>query len=246
MRYLILSDIHANIEALEAVLANANGHYDRIVCCGDLVGYGPDPNAVVEWVRNNVDAVIRGNHDKGCCGLDDLEWFNPLARAVCQWTAGQLTNEHRDFLRGLRAGPLDLAGFQLVHGSPLDEDEYVISINDAKNIFPYVESSLIFFGHTHLQCCWLMRGGRYESVAPIWPAETERQVRISPDASYLINPGSVGQPRDGDARAAYAIYDTETREVLQRRCHYNVAETQRKLRMDGLPEPLALRLEAGR
>ncbi len=246
MRYLILSDIHANFEALEAVLRTADGLYERIVCCGDLVGYGPDPNAIVEWARENLYAVIRGNHDKGSCGLDDLGWFHPMARAVCIWTGEQLTPENLKYLRGLPEGPLDLDGFQLVHGSPLDEDEYLISIADARNVFPYMESDLIFFGHTHVQCAWGMVEGRFETIMRTRKEDPDLYARLIRDGAYLVNPGSVGQPRDSDPRAGYAIYDTATMELLQRRCRYDSATTCRKIFEAGLPDLLATRLEAGR
>ena len=246
MRYLIVSDIHGNKEALEAVLSHAAGLHDRIVCCGDLVGYGPDPNAVVDWARANLHAVIRGNHDKGCAGLEDLEWFNPLARAVCEWTARQLTAANLEYLRELPAGPLDVDGFQLVHGSPLDEDEYVVSLADARNIFPYMEADLVFFGHTHIQCAWARRDGRFETIRRLRPGDPDLYLDVVQDGAYLVNPGSVGQPRDGDPRAAYALFDTRTKELIQRRCRYDSSRTRRRILEFGLPEPLASRLETGR
>ena len=163
MRYLILSDLHSNWEALQAVLAAAKGQYDRIVSCGDLVGYGPDPNRVVDWARNNLDAVIRGNHDRCCAGLEDLEWFNPVAKAATIWTIGQLSENNMEYLRGLPAGPLRVNGFHLIHGSPLDEDEYVITATDARNIFDYLEDGITFFGHTHLQGDTRTRTGIFRS-----------------------------------------------------------------------------------
>jgi predicted phosphodiesterase len=246
MRYLIVSDIHGNREALEAVLAHAGGLYDRIVCCGDLVGYGPDPNAVVDWARQNLHAVIRGNHDKGCAGLDDLEWFNPTARAACLWTVQQLTAENFAYLRELPTGPLNLDGFQLVHGSPLDEDEYMLSLADARNVFPYLESNLVFFGHTHIQCAWAWADGRYHTIARPRPSDPDLHTRLVSDGAYLINPGSVGQPRDGDPRAGYALLDTATMDVIQRRCRYDSTATRGKIFEAGLPQLLAARLETGR
>ncbi|MGH9665777.1 MAG: metallophosphoesterase family protein, partial [Bryobacteraceae bacterium] len=134
MRYLILSDIHANWEALDAVLAHAADAYDRILCCGDLVGYGADPNAVVEWVRAKVARVVRGNHDKACSGLEDLEWFNPIARASAEWTLKILSPDNADYLRRLPKGPAAVNGFDIAHGSPLDEDEYLITVNDVAQV----------------------------------------------------------------------------------------------------------------
>jgi predicted phosphodiesterase len=246
VRYLVLSDIHANWEALEAVLAHARGQYDLIVCCGDLIGYGPDPNRVIEWARLNLHSVIRGNHDRACCGLDDLEWFNPIAQAASRWTMSQLTPENLAWLRALPQGPLVVEGFLLAHGSPLDEDEYVISISDAANVFSYLESNLTFFGHTHLQGGFAWVSGSRYSIGRPPQDEDGLSVRIDPDGAYLINPGSVGQPRDGDARAAYALYDTETRELLLERAPYDFEAVRLKIEHAGLPPGLGVRLASGR
>jgi predicted phosphodiesterase len=246
MRYLILSDLHSNHEALEAVLQDARGDYDRIVCCGDLAGYGPDPNAVIDWARANLHAVIRGNHDRGCSGMEDLEWFNPVARAASVWTMSQLTPVNFEYLRALPTGPLNVDGFQLIHGSPMDEDEYLITVSDARNVFQYLETSLAFFGHTHLQGGYGWWNGRYISIPRMEFFETERALRLDPEATYLINPGSVGQPRDGDGRAAFALFDTEVRDVQYRRVSYDYEATRRKIEAAGLPDVLGARLAHGR
>ena len=148
MTYLIVSDIHANLEALDAVVADARGRYDRIACLGDLVGYGADPNAVVEWSQANVAAVIRGNHDKACVGLDNLENYNPAARASAIWTRSALTPESRQYLEKLPRGPLVCEGADLAHGSPADEDEYLATPHDAELLRPFLGNALSFFGHT--------------------------------------------------------------------------------------------------
>ena len=132
MRYLIVSDLHANLESLKAVLSAVENRYDRVVCCGDLVGYGPDPNPVVDWVRANAVAVIRGNHDKACCGVTEAEDFNQVARTAALWTRQRLTAENLAYLRALPAGPLEVDGFQIVHGSVQDEDEYLYNVADAR------------------------------------------------------------------------------------------------------------------
>jgi len=150
VRYLILSDIHANWEGLQAVLEHARGKYDQVLCCGDLIGYGADPNPVTEWVRAHVITVVRGNHDKAAAGLDDLEWFNPVARAAAVWTQQELTADNADYIRNLPKGPLMLDGFEVVHGSPLDEDEYMLAAADAGLAFGYLDTALTFFGHTHV------------------------------------------------------------------------------------------------
>ena len=135
MRYLVVSDLHANWEALEAVLDDAKGRYQRAICCGDVVGYGADPNRVVEWVREHCAVVIRGNHDRACTGLEDLEWFNPVARAAAVWTLDNLSPENAGFVRELDKGPLFLDGIQVLHGSPCDEDEYLVDADEAAEAF---------------------------------------------------------------------------------------------------------------
>lgn len=246
MRYLVVSDLHSNWEALERVLECTRGQYDRIVCCGDLVGYGPDPNRVLDWCRANLHAVIRGNHDRGCCGLEDLEWFNPVARAANIWTMGQLRPDNLDYLRGLPAGPLRVDGFQLIHGSPLNEDEYVISASDARNVFDYLEADLNFFGHTHLQCGYAYVDGYFQVMRQLDPFVGEVCHGLDRQGTYLINAGSVGQPRDGDARAAFALFDGDAMEVVQKRVSYDYAVTQRKIEAAGLPDILGSRLAIGR
>jgi predicted phosphodiesterase len=245
VRYLILSDIHANWEALRAVLDKAESLYDRIVCCGDLVGYGADPDAIVQWVRANVSSVIRGNHDKACAGLDDLEWFNPMARLSALWTQAATQPENIQFLRGLAQGPERVNGFQILHGSPLDEDEYVVSEQDVAQVAPYLDCNVSFFGHTHLQGAFLCHRNGVKRLASVTKASGQEVLQLEKDVTYLINPGSVGQPRDGDRRAAYAIYDSETGQVSLCRVEYDVAAAQKKIIDAGLPELLALRLNSG-
>ena len=246
MRYLILSDIHANWEALEAVMTHAKGLYEKILCCGDLVGYGADPNKAVEWVRENCDAVVRGNHDKACVGLEDLEWFNPVAREAALWTMRVLTPENAEYGRGLAQGPIEVDGFQLVHGSAADEDEYVLAPGEAEMAFGYMEKRLEFFGHTHFQGGFIWNHARVEILPRVAPRKDGLPMELDPDCGYMINPGSVGQPRDGDPRAAYALYDNESALVTYRRTEYDIEGAQRKIREAGLPPILADRLAVGR
>jgi predicted phosphodiesterase len=245
VRYLILSDIHANWEALRAVIASAGSLYDRVVCCGDLVGYGADPDAVVEWVRTNVSGVIRGNHDKACAGLEDLEWFNPVARLSALWTQAATQPGNIEFLRGLAQGPERINGFQILHGSPLDEDEYVVSEQDVAQVAPYLDCNVSFFGHTHLQGAFLCHRNGVKRMIAANAASGQEVLELENDVTYLINPGSVGQPRDGDRRAAYAIYEPAAGLVSLCRAEYDVASAQKKILDAGLPELLALRLGAG-
>jgi predicted phosphodiesterase len=246
VRYLLISDLHGNWEALEAVLVSTCGQYDHIVCCGDLVGYGPDPNRVVEWARANLLVVIRGNHDRACCGLEDLEWFNPVAQTASRWTMSELSAESLDWLRGLPQGPVAVDGFLVAHGSPLDEDEYIASPTDAANLFEYLESSVTFIGHTHLQGGFMWRDGVGEAIARPRSWEHQTRLHIEPGGIYLINPGSTGQPRDNDPRAACAIFDSEKREVTLLRMAYDYEAVQEKIERAGLPPALGLRLGFGR
>ena len=246
MRYLIVSDLHANLEGLHAVLEQAAGAWDRAICCGDLVGYGADPNAMVDWARTTCQAVVRGNHDRASTGQDDLEWFNPVARAAALWTLQTLTPENAGYIRELPRGPLLVEGFQVVHGSPFDEDEYVIAANEASNAFHYLENRLAFFGHTHVQGGFIWNQSRVETILRP-PADAEFEVMdIDAECAYMINPGSVGQPRDGDPRAAYALFDSDAKQVTYCRTEYDVATAQRKIHIAGLPPILADRLLVGR
>jgi diadenosine tetraphosphatase ApaH/serine/threonine PP2A family protein phosphatase len=237
--FLIVSDIHGNREALEAVLADARGDYDRIVCLGDLTGYGADPNFIVDWARANVSAIVRGNHDKVCAGLESLYSYRPAARAAAEWSLHALSPENRTYLERLPRGPLPYEGFDLVHGSPLDEDEYLMTTADITTIRHQIESWLTFFGHTHIQGGFLMARGGIKTVDPHRALDLERHY------TYLVNPGSVGQPRDGDPQAAYAIYFPLDRVVEFRRVAYDAEAAAEKIRAAGLPDSLASRLLTG-
>ena len=246
MRYLILSDLHANWQALEAVLQASAGQYEQVLCCGDLIGYGGDPNAVVEWIRANVSVVVRGNHDKAAVGLEDLEWFNPVARAAALWTHQELSPENTEYVRNLPRGPIGKDGFQVTHGSPLDEDEYLISPADAAHVFSYLEAPVTFFGHTHVQGGFALSPPYVEVIPRPAAQAVDQRMALSDPCAYLINPGSVGQPRDGDPRAACILYEPRDSCVVYRRVAYDVEKAQRRIRQAGLPAVLADRLAAGR
>jgi len=244
MPYLILSDIHANLEAHQAVLEDARGKYDRILCLGDLVGYGADPNAIVEWTRENVTAVSRGNHDRVSAGGDPgapygMETFNPAAQASTVWTRNALLPGNRTYLERLPRGPLPYEGLDLIHGSPADEDDYVVTASDAAPLFELLGAPVTFFGHTHRQGAFRMSRRRVTQIAP------DRILEFEPKYFYLVNPGSVGQPRDGDPRAAYALYSAEERTVEFCRVAYDVDRAAAKIRAAGLPDFLAARLHEG-
>jgi predicted phosphodiesterase len=247
MRYLILSDIHANVTALDTVLAAAEGRWDRAICLGDIVGYGPDPNEAVDRIRSLDCVTIRGNHDKAIAGLTEAEEFNPIARTAVLWSRERLTTGNLDFLTGLRQGPVFVDGFCIVHGSIRDEDEYVFVPPQAFEELRIAATPLTFFGHTHRQGGFLQRGNGLGVInfdpSPknlIWSLPVEEGV------TYLLNPGSIGQPRDGDPRAAYAIADTGKQTVEFWRVSYDIAAVQNRMLEALLPEPLITRLSVGR
>jgi predicted phosphodiesterase len=241
--YLILSDIHSNLEALEAVLADAEDKYDCVLCLGDVVGYGADPNAVSDWVREQSAGVVRGNHDRAAASVESLEYFNAAARASAIWTRRALTGENRLWLEALPQGPLrveePLGQFTLVHGSPADEDEYLVQTEEARALKPVLDQQVTFFGHTHLQGGFVLAGEAAKLLRP------NRLLELDPDNLYLINPGSVGQPRDGDPRAAYILFSIEDRTVEYRRVAYDIDGAAAKIRAAGLPGILASRLYEG-
>lgn len=250
MRILILSDIHANLEALEACLAAAPPH-DRVFNLGDIVGYGASPNEVTERSRELGNVFVRGNHDKACSGVTSLDDFNPIAGLAVLWTRQQLKPENLAFLRDLPSGPVSpLDGIRCVHGSPRDEDEYVLMRRDAYSILGKAEAPVTFFGHTHVQGgFWIddvtNQEGGLEPAYKSRDGYQEFTVEFRDAAKYMINPGSVGQPRDGDPRSAFALYDTEKRAVTFFRVPYDITAAQEKIFAAGLPERLAIRLEEG-
>ena len=245
MKFLILADLHSNWHALESVLADAKGKFDQIICCGDLVGYNGQPGRVLEWTRQHCASVIRGNHDKVVAGIEDLEWFNEIAQIAARWTIQQLEETQIDYLRTLRSGPVALDYFHICHGSPRDEDEYITTAREAASCFGYFELALAFFGHTHLQGGFSLKGGRIGAIPAVRKAKVESILELDPDSVYMVNPGSVGQPRDGDPRAGYAIYDSEQKVVKLHRTEYPIDRTADEIMNAGLPDVLAFRLFQG-
>ncbi len=247
MRILILSDIHANFTALEAALAKAVGRWDAAVCLGDIVGYGPDPAEVSEKIRSLVQSCIRGNHDKAVTGIMDTEDFNPVAKAAVDWTRKQLSPELLQWLAALPQGPLETNGIVLVHGAFQDEDEYVFTPAQALEGLLDSTSPVTFFGHTHHQGGFAYFDSNLE-VLQIRPRPNElfAPLRIEPERRYMLNPGSIGQPRDADPRASFAIADLANHTVEFWRVPYEIGKVQSRMRKAGLPEPLVQRLEFGR
>lgn len=251
MRVLILSDIHSNLEALEAALAAAPAH-DLVVNLGDIVGYGANPNEVIERSRQLGKHFVRGNHDKAVCGLIELKDFNPVAALAALWTRDQLTPENMEWLRSLPSGPLQIDGLpeaQFVHGSPTDEDEYVVTVRDAMEPLMATATEVTFFGHTHLQGSFASNDVHLDSIHPSYKTVAKSESSdfpLKPGSRYLVNPGSVGQPRDGDWRASFALYDSDARIVTYCRAPYNVKAAQDRILAANLPQRLATRLAAGR
>ena len=285
MRVLLISDIHANLEALTACLEAAPAH-DRVANLGDVVGYGASPNEVTDIARRVSSMLVRGNHDKACTGLTSLNDFNPVAAAAAAWTKDILSPENLQWLRALPHGPVELqleaerrpsseAGGNaprapgsdlakkpakidvplLAHGSPLDEDQYVVTVQDALEVLTSSSIRLTFFGHTHLQGGFLLDKDGGHAFRPAYTArDTAEQVtlQLSGTARFLINPGSIGQPRDGDWRAAFALFDSSagadscTGAITFYRVPYDIAGAQRRIRAAGLPARLATRLSEGR
>jgi diadenosine tetraphosphatase ApaH/serine/threonine PP2A family protein phosphatase len=246
MRYLVVSDIHANIEAFNAVLDAAPADtWDAFVVLGDLVGYGAEPNAVVDRIRElHPVAVIRGNHDKAACGLDDGSNFNQIARYAAAWTGDTLTADNREYLRALPAGPVVIDDrVEICHGAPFDEDHYIFDAHDARRALESSERSVCLFGHTRLPVVFAAGGTKFRGTIP---EVDDLTVALEDGIRYLVNVGSVGQPRDGDPRAAFAIYDSAEPSIQLRRVPYPVQIAQRKISRAGLPQSLANRLAIGR
>ena len=251
MRILILSDVHSNLEALEACLAAAPS-WDQAVNLGDTVGYGANPNEVIARCRALGKVFVRGNHDKAVSGLMDLGEFNAAAGLATLWTRDQLTPENLEWLRLLPHGPVQIAelpGVQFVHGSSLDEDEYLVSVRDAIEPLMTDTIPLTFFGHTHLQGGFMLQGEISEMYRPGYrtvgqPESSDWPLRR--DRHFLVNPGSVGQPRDGDWRAGFAMFDSDEWIVTFYRVPYNLRVAQEKIVAAKLPQRLATRLATGR
>jgi len=239
MRIALFGDIHANLEALEAVLQDASQQgVTDYVCLGDIVGYNADPAACLEIVRQMDCPTIKGNHDEDAAGSHSLETMNPVAAQALEWTRKQLSPEPREWLAKLRM-VRQVADFTVVH-STLDQPNrwnYVSNRFDAMSNFSYQFTQVCFHGHTHVPRVYL-KSDKVQEV----PAES---VAIEPGLKYFINAGSVGQPRDGDWRACYVIYDLEEQLVVFRRVEYDIATTQQKILAAGLPEMLATRLQEG-
>ncbi len=255
MRLLLISDIHANLEAFEAVMAAAPEH-DLVANLGDVVGYNASPNEVTEQAIALGGIVVRGNHDRACSGMSNISDFNPVAAISARWTQLTLTPENLQWLRDLPQGPIrraDLPGVEFVHGAPDDEDEYLLNVISAEESFAMPgQSDVIFFGHTHLQGGFIDENDRISQFAPVYPrveGPAQFEITLEPKVRYLLNPGSIGQPRDGDCRAAFALYekqDGKPDRVVFHRVPYDIDRAQERVLSSNLPPRLAMRLRLGR
>jgi diadenosine tetraphosphatase ApaH/serine/threonine PP2A family protein phosphatase len=246
MRYLILSDIHSNCEALTAVFAHIRRkRWDKAVVLGDVVGYGANPNQAIEMIRELRPLVaIRGNHDKVCSGVEDGEMFNRVALQAAMWTRQKLTPANLRWLQSLPEGPVIVDGaFAVAHGTPIDEDAYIFGEIEALNVFRQTAFPLCFFGHSHFP---VLFGLSPDAIQTVLTEAPSFRFRLEPGVRYLVNPGSIGQPRDGNPLASFAMFDSEARTVTVYRVPYRIERAQRKILDAGLPRPLADRLALGR
>ena len=249
MRVLLLSDIHSNIEALEAVLDQSPpSTYDQLLVLGDLVGYGANPNEVVDRIFElEPDIIIRGNHDKVSTGVEGTDTFSRVAGEAARWTNKTLSPENLKRIAALPAGPKNVdRDVEICHGTPFDEDTYVLDENDATKSLAMAHRHVCFFGHTHIPIAYVQKpsGLTIRQPTPAGPETTV--IHLDKSHRYLVNPGSVGQPRDTDPRASYAVYDSKKTRIELKRVAYRIELAQQRITESGLPESLAFRLGLGR
>jgi diadenosine tetraphosphatase ApaH/serine/threonine PP2A family protein phosphatase len=242
MRILIISDIHANLTAFQTVLDDARGEWEYVWCLGDVVGYGPDPNECVEVLRSLPHLCLAGNHDWAALGRLDIRTFNPDARKAVTWTRETLTPENTAYLDDLPT-TFVIGDYTLAHGSPREPVwEYILEPLIAALNFPHFETSYCLVGHTHQPVTYelLSEHGDVEAIMPVYRHQRQLNGR-----RQIINPGSIGQPRDQNPNAAYALLDTETNTWEYRRVPYDIPAVQKRMRAHDLPERLIARLEHG-
>lgn len=242
MRILVISDIHANLAAFEAVLAHAAGKWDFIWCLGDLIGYGPDPNECVALLREHEHISLSGNHDWAVLNKLDINTFNRDARTAITWTQEALSHDNREYLESLPA-KMVREPFTLAHASPRQPVwEYILDLYTAAANFAFFETPYCLVGHTHVPILY-EEEKEANAITAYVPVSAET-IQLN-EARLIINPGSVGQPRDADPRAAYALLDTEKMTWFYQRVEYPITVTQQRMERYGLPERLITRLEYG-
>ena len=241
MRYIIFSDLHSNLEALESFIRCIGDiDHDKIVCLGDMVGYMADPNPCVDWIRENCDITLAGNHDYAVVKKTNIEYFNSYAFHACVWTRGELTDKNKKFLVSLQVDKVE-DGVHWTHASPFEplEWHYVRTLKDGKLNFPSFETQLCFLGHSHIPLV-IERNGDDEICSYIAP-----KFELEDDCRYLVNVGSLGQPRDGNPEPSFVVYDSGAKTIEFCRFSYDYGPTQEKILKNNLPSPLADRLSLG-
>jgi len=241
VRYAVVSDVHSNIDSLETVLAMLNDD-DALLCLGDIVGYGPNPNECVERIRARATATVLGNHDVAAVDNFGLAYFNPAAREAMKWTQSVLTRENVAWLDSL-GYEFRMPDFLLVHGAPVNYFEYILDKPAAARAFAATDAPIIFIGHTHIAEVYTLHPDGGIAHAHL---QQGGEVPLEDGARYLINVGSVGQPRDLNPRASFGLYDTVARTVTITRFDYPIARVQEKIASVNLPDALARRLVVGR
>lgn len=240
MRYGIISDVHANLAALEIVLKELEG-MDMVIYLGDLVGYGPNPNECIERIRESCGIIIRGNHDLAAIGCKDLYWFNEYAREAIIWTSKVLSSEAKSYL-GHLSEKKEFEDYIFVHGSLFDHtDEYILTGIEARRNLSMLEKGILFVGHTHVPSIFHEEGGRIKARR----LRDGEKIPFCEERRLIVNVGSVGQPRDGDSRTSFGIIDTELKQIEIRRIPYDILKTQEMMRKFGLPRYLIERLSIG-
>ena len=245
MRYLIFTDIHGNVEAMNTVLEFAEKQeIDHYLFLGDIVGYGASPNKVMEKLQSlEPISLIRGNHDKAVCELETIKSFNPIAASAILWTQDNISDQNREFLTSIQTGPVRVEDkVTICHGAPFDEDFYIFGEFDAAEAFLHFETQLCFFGHTHFPFIYTENDHIVEGT---FIPENTNWVKLEKGVRYLINPGSVGQPRDRNSKAACAVYDTSKNEMEFHRMEYDIGAAQNKIIAAKVPQALADRLALG-
>ena len=245
MRYLIFTDIHGNLEAFIVFLKFAQKYkIDHYLFLGDLVGYGASPNEIIQKLKLLKPlSTIRGNHDKAACEIETVQTFNPIAASAIHWTRQNLLKKNLAYLERLKKGPIIINDeISICHGAPFDEDHYIFGEFDAAEAFLHVKTPICFFGHTHFPFVYTEKDHFVEGT---FMTGNSNEIKIEKGTKYLINPGSIGQPRDRNPRAACAIYDSKSKKIKFFRLEYDIAEAQRKIIEANLPPALAERLSVG-
>jgi predicted phosphodiesterase len=245
MKYFIFTDIHGNLEAFLAVLKFARRRkIDHFLFLGDMVGYGASPNEIIQKIQLlKPISIIRGNHDKAVCEINNVKTFNPIAASAIHWTQKSLKKSNLNYLKRLKQGPQIVnEDITICHGAPFDEDHYIFGEFDAAEAFLHIKTQICFFGHTHFPFLYTEKDHFVEGT---FITGNTSEIKIEKDVRYLINPGSVGQPRDRNTRASCAIYDSKQQKIKFFRMEYNIAEAQKKIIEADLPAALAERLGLG-